>query len=103
MQKSLEEEKEKNAANEKPKQNGLTTKMNGDIKVWPLKGYLWLYDISDVSSPKVGAGQGQPVTGLGPKSWPVDWTVAMKIDLELLLHFLSRYIKPIIFNVYFVK
>jgi len=33
MQKSMEEE-EKNAANEKPKQNGLTAKMNGDIKVW---------------------------------------------------------------------
>jgi hypothetical protein len=33
MQKALEEEKEKNSSNEKSKQNGLTNKMNGDIKV----------------------------------------------------------------------
>ncbi|XP_052821143.1 high affinity cGMP-specific 3',5'-cyclic phosphodiesterase 9A-like isoform X2 [Mya arenaria] len=33
MQKAVEEEKEKNASSEKSKQNGLTNKMNGDIKV----------------------------------------------------------------------
>ncbi|WAR15665.1 PDE9A-like protein [Mya arenaria] len=32
MQKAVEEEKEKNASSEKSKQNGLTNKMNGDIK-----------------------------------------------------------------------
>ena len=36
MQKAIEEEKEKNTTSEKSKQNGLTSKMNGDIKVWPL-------------------------------------------------------------------
>lgn len=33
MQKAIEEEKEKNTTSEKSKQNGLTSKMNGDIKV----------------------------------------------------------------------